>query len=474
MSDFSFRNTMREYVAENYCILNRNNIVKNNTEELIQFVIDIVKNIPTGTIGGKKKKKDEKKKKKKKNAPVAVAKDEPPKWHLTVDYISHYSKMVTQQEKSDSALVQYIKYRNVVFDYPLYVRTEDSHTIELNVTVMFNPYSYEIPYQEILKYNTKKQLLDMMDRGIEIDMNYNVKKILEFEGEPYIDPNNEEHSFSLLNELKIYIPVNPNGYYHINGRKLYNGYYLNDPNQMADGGKKIIIRHPSSLSFIYLGANGMINHQVFGDDINPFIYDEEDNWEELLPIFEGKITEEQVETVRLTHAKYLEDKAAGTLKIPLEKAMVEIYSADVYAGIITMFDVRNNPEAYKSNSGIYFRKYASLRGSQEPNVEHAIRDCVPSFKNNKPKSASKGWNVHPESMITSMVRKNQFIANGEPNPLDVFHLLSFTRVDSKNITESSRYVNRDELGIVDPIYTTGEDIGASGVLCASAEVDIRR
>lgn len=469
----SLTEIMRERVASKYCILNKDLIVKNNVDELIKLVIDVVKNIPTGMSSRKKKdevepEEDTGKPKRGKKKKVKV--EEPPRRHF-MTYIRHDVKMPTQRDKSDNALIQYVKYREIQFDYPYYIKLEDSFVLEVDVTIMFSPYAYKANFQDALIYNTKNILEGMKDMGVSFESSPAVEKILAYEGIPDIPENNEEYTMSLLHNLKLYVPINTTGCYHIGGRRHYNGYLLTVPRQFVDGNKKLAIQHPSSVSYVYVN-NDRVWHQVFGEDINPFAYDAEDNWEALKGIFEASVNEEQLEIIKNMHDMYVKDAKDGNVKLPIDKALAEINATEVYAAIITLFDRINNPDTYTHQDGIFFRKYASLRGSHEPNIEHFIRDCVPSFRNNEPKKAEKKWNVHPHGMLTTMINKRTFPSFNETNPMDVFHMLSFSRIEIDNLQDSARYVSLSELYKICPIYTPGQDIGASGALCPSTTAKI--
>lgn len=466
---------IREIAAERYSILNRNLIVKNNEDELIELIKDIVRNIPTGL---EKKKKDTKNKKKN------IPEDESFFWNKKINYITHTKRIPTQKDKSYNDLIQYVKFRDITFDYDYYVRLEDSHLIEVNVVVMFSPYSYKSNFQDILKYNTKRELKAMMrDPKCVIEMSPNVEAILEYDGEPYIDPDNEEHSLSLLHELKLYIPINRNGAYIINGRRHYNGYFLLGSENIQiskkvvdEGGKQskndVIIRHRSSISF--MNFDDIISHKVFGVPINPFLYEDVDRWSDVEDIFqEYDLTEEQWDQLKLTHDRYLAEKKEGILKVPMDKALAEIEVADIYMAIYMYYDSVNSPEKYDNRERkLHLSKYHGLRSSHTPNLEHPIRSCVPPFKNNEPMRARRKWNVHPRTLLTAIIQKKQFLSSDDVNPLDVFNMLYFVKTESTRIGDSARYLTRDQIFKTDLIYAPGE-IGAAGNICPATSAEVK-
>ena len=84
-----FREDLAKEVAEQYSILNEDLIIKNNSEELTNVVLDIVRNIPIRVVLEDKKGANNKKKKK--------GEVEKPKTDVIakVSYISHKVRFCT-------------------------------------------------------------------------------------------------------------------------------------------------------------------------------------------------------------------------------------------------------------------------------------------------------------------------------------------------------------------------------------------
>lgn len=449
-------------VRKKYNILDQRCIVKNNEDEMIEVIKNIIQNIPTGMEAKSKAQKDGKDKNKMSNS-----------FNLKIAYINHTKKMPTQKEKSELTLKQYIEYERSTFYHPYYINMNDTQCIQVRFTVMFNPYSYKPIYFDTLMYNTKKELEYMMRNNIHVEMSPNVKMVLDFDKEVDVV---EGEDYSLLHELVLNIPINHNGCYIINGRRYYHGYFLHaaekDIYVNLEKESATIVHNGGSKSFLNFSGNTIV-HNVLAVPINPFLYEDICTVEEMRNCFSDYVfTKEQEEQLERTLAAYLKDKADGTLKEPLDKARAEIEPAIVYKAIALKFDMQNHPEIYANiPREMYLSKYYGFRGSHIPNVEMSIRECVPPFKKNEPDKVKARWNVHPNTVLTAIVQRKQFISLENPNPMDIFRMLYFTVTEGKDLKESNRYVTDDKFHKVCIIDTPG-DIGANGTILPSYNLKI--
>lgn len=454
---------MARKCAEKYSVLNPKNIVENNHEELIDLLINIVKNIPTGL--NKSRKKNSKSKRDKEKVDNS--------WNLRVQYLYHKLRLPTQKDKSDNALVQYKKYRQVQFDYDYYVMPyNDDMVYEVEIFIMFNEAMYKQNFRDMLMYNTKVELQQMLLLHPEIAVTPAIERILAYDGPPPVaEPGKEkEIQYSLIKSLKLYIPVNLNGCYHIAGRRYYNGYFMWKPNMLTSTGKLTVEHQGSgSVSFIYENKD-VVTHEVFSKPYNPFIYAEPESWDEVKPIFENDVDDDALEVIENTFKEYKDMVAKNAVVKPIDKALAEIDVDDIYASIITYYNVR-----YKdpNDREISLCKYFSLTNSHKPSVVHAIRDCIPKFNNNEPKSADRKWNVHPGSLITAITCKKQYPMYDKVNPVDIFLMLSYTKTDSdKKMKDENRNIEDSELFTICAIYASGTDVGSAGCICPSTTTKI--
>lgn len=456
--EFDIGKDMFELMKRDFKVLNEDLIVKDNLHEMVSLLIWIVDGI-NHVI----KKKDPK------TGEEIITKN-------SLTYLCHTLRVPTQEERCKDILVDFYAKLEKFNGYFVELDRNDIMVIEMEC--MLSVDIYKKCYHQNLLHNTKVKLLQLLAEG-RIEMSDKIKDIVEGVYEPVFKPNDVSYSEDLFYPIKMYIPINENGYYMLGDNKYYHGYWLKQP--MTSKGK-IKCEHNAFTSYLQV-KNGMIVHEAFRGIYNPFIYSQDiltdDEFEK---IFADELEDERTEDIlTATFNEYVELMKTNDYPRPLDKVMSDVdfdYICEMMK-LLLASDEEDDKTAVKQ-----FHKYYTLiandkksaktadkktrkSGKSRGNINSDIRKYIPRNRNNTPEGTRRKWKPHAFGLCTAIKIGNQFPRHDTSNEKDIFFCLYYLKSTTSFLRDEHRKYNWNEMGIMDPISTSGSNVGASGALVPS-------
>lgn len=445
-----FKERMFKKVAEEYKILNDNLIVRDNTQELIDVILGIIRNIPVRMVI-----KTNNKNKKAKNEERAMDKIG------KISYISHRLRYSNEEERCKDILRDLYRKNNTD---KFYINVREERLLTLEIDIMMAPSMFKQVYRESIIANTKYILLEKIRSGETINTSDEiVNEVLTSNFTPQFKDNN--YMENLIYTYKFYIPINDRGYYQLGG-KYYNGYFLKPKFELTSKGK-MKIDNDSFISFMR-EDNGRIIHDVFKKSVNPFIYMMDLSEKHLIEYFEADVSEKDLEMIYNTYMDRLNVNPIELEEWKLSKWFTDIEPSLIMESMKIFCVERNKPQ---DAGAVHLGKYNMLLNGTAKNLYIEIRKYIPKFFKNSPEKSRKNFNPHAYTLPTLIKMKSrQYPSFDGVNEHDIFKMLNYTKTHKKSVKADERKFYIEEYGILDPVSSPGtKNVGLSGAVVPSLD-----
>lgn len=450
----TFKERMYKKVKTEYNIVNEDLLVKNNLDEIVKVILDILQNIPVRMPISKKGKTVSKKK----GGDEKVATDKIGK----ISYVTHRLRYSTEEERCKELLRDlYRKSKTEKY----FINKNKEEVMILEVDIMMAPSMFKQAYRESIIANTKRILLEKMQTTHINTDDEIIREVLQSNFTPQTKDAN--YLENLIYTYRFFIPVNRYGYYQISG-KYYHGYYLKPHVEITSKGK-MKIDNDSFISFMRID-NDRVIHDVFFKSVNPFIYMMDMTEEEVYKYFKGNVSDHYYDMIFKTYLDRLHIDVATYEEMRVTKWFTDINPELILESIKIFCNERDNP----SNAGaIRFGKWNMILNGSMNNLYIEIRKYIPKFFKNSPEKARKSFNPHAYTLISLLKRKaRQYPAFDGVNEHDLFYQLSFTKTHKKSVSDSERKFYIEEYGLVDPVSSPGtKNVGLSGAVVPCLDSD---